>query len=167
MAQSQDFSKDNYYRSEIHLDDLPQMEERRFLIKKKQRKRRETKDNPVELDVLASKFKEICGQTIRNAWRRIRSWESRFRLFPPLFPSLSISTSVVTHDGNSHGGSIGQRLKGSKRSVGKLSRLQRQNLRPCVLSHPAKIRERREEENQFLTLEREKIIWQQRRKFLK
>lgn len=43
------------------------MEERRFLIKKKQRKRRETKDNPVELDVLASKFKEICGQTIRNA----------------------------------------------------------------------------------------------------
>lgn len=44
------------------------MEERRFLIKKKKkRKRRETKDNPVELDVLASKFKEICGQTIRNA----------------------------------------------------------------------------------------------------
>lgn len=92
-------------------------------------------------------------------WRRIRSWESRFRLFPPLFPSLSISTSVVTHDGNSHGGSIGQRLKGSKRSVGKLSRLQRQNLRPCVLSHPAKIRERREEENQFLT----KCFWRERK----
>ena len=45
-----------------------------------------------------------------------------FRLFPPL-SLLSISTNVGTHDGNSPGESIGQRLKGSKRSVGQLGKL--------------------------------------------